>query len=125
MTGVQTCALPILNYAVDSMPEDIRERATSVLELTRQSINRESFLQRLIQGLDRCYGELEQAGFDSLAPRWQAYFGWRGRRVRVEVLGQVLTGRAKGIDREGALLIVDDHGAEQRIIAGDVTLLES
>lgn len=114
-----------LNYSVDSMPKEIRERATSVLELTRQNIDRESFLQRLIQGLDRCYGELEQAGFDALATRWEAYFGWRGRRVRVELLDQIMSGRAKGIDRDGALIIVDDHGAEQRVIAGDVIPLEN
>jgi BirA family biotin operon repressor/biotin-[acetyl-CoA-carboxylase] ligase len=114
-----------LNYSINSMPEEIRERATSVLELTRQNISRESFLQRLIQGLDRCYGELEQAGFAALAARWEAYFGWRGRRVRVELLDQVLTGRAKGIDRDGALVIINDHGALQRVIAGDVILLES
>jgi BirA family biotin operon repressor/biotin-[acetyl-CoA-carboxylase] ligase len=114
-----------LNYAIDSMPEEIRERATSVLELTRQNIDRESFLQRLIQGLDRCYGELEEGGFDVLAPRWEGYFGWRGRRVRVELFDQIMSGRAKGIDRDGALIIVDDHGAEQKVIAGDVIPLEN
>jgi BirA family biotin operon repressor/biotin-[acetyl-CoA-carboxylase] ligase len=114
-----------VNYSIDAMPEPIRERATSILELTQQNVSRESFLRRLIQGLDRCYGELERSGFDALAQRWQAYFGWRGRRVRVGLLDQVSSGCAKGIDRDGALLIVDDDGVEQRVVAGDVTLLES
>jgi BirA family biotin operon repressor/biotin-[acetyl-CoA-carboxylase] ligase len=114
-----------VNYSIDAMPEPIRERATSILELTQQNVSRESLLRRLIQGLDRCYGELERSGFDALAQRWQAYFGWRGRRVQVGLLGQVSSGCAKGIDRDGALLIVDDDGVEQRVVAGDVTLLES
>ena len=114
-----------LNYACSAMPEEIRRRATSVLEAAGRPVQRESFLQRLIQGVERCYGELEQAGFDAMAARWESYFAWRGRRVRVELLDQVTTGTATGIDRDGALVIVDDHGAPQRILAGDVILAEN
>ena len=114
-----------LNYACSAMPEEIRRRATSVLEAGGRPVQRESFLQRLIQGVERCYGELEQAGFDALAARWESYFAWRGRRVRVELLDQVTTGTANGIDRDGALVIVDDHGVPQRILAGDVILAEN
>ena len=114
-----------LNYACSAMPEEIRGRATSVLEAGGRPVQRESFLQRLIQGVERCYGELEQAGFDALAARWESYFAWRGRRVRVELLDQVTTGTARGIDRDGALVIVDDGGIAHRILAGDVILVEN
>jgi BirA family transcriptional regulator, biotin operon repressor / biotin---[acetyl-CoA-carboxylase] ligase len=109
-----------LNFPVEIMPEAIRRRATSVLALTGQSVSRESFLRRLIQDLDRCYGVLEASGFDAIAARWAARFELRGRRVRVELLGQEIIGRAKGIDAEGALLVEDESGALQRIIAGDI-----
>jgi biotin-(acetyl-CoA carboxylase) ligase len=36
-------------------------------------------------------------------------------------LDQVAFGIAKGIDHDGALLLEDDHGRLQRVIAGDVT----
>ena len=114
-----------LNYACAAMPEEIRRRATSVLEAAGRPVQRESFLQRLIQGVERCYGELEQAGFDALAARWESYFTWRGRRLRVELLDQVTTGTATGIDRDGALVIIDDGGIAQRILAGDVILAEN
>lgn len=114
-----------LNYRVAAMPDEIRAHATSIAELTGKSVQRESFLRRLIQGLDRCYGELEESGFAVLAPRWEAHFGLRGRRVRVELLDQIVTGRAIGIDKDGALLVEDEHGAIKRVIAGDVIPLES
>jgi biotin-(acetyl-CoA carboxylase) ligase len=41
--------------------------------------------------------------------------------VRVELLDQVVFGTAKGIDHDGALLLEDDYGGLQRVIAGDVT----
>jgi BirA family biotin operon repressor/biotin-[acetyl-CoA-carboxylase] ligase len=110
-----------VNYPVDLMPEEIRQRATSVLVERQNKVSREDLLWRLIQDLDRCYGELEANGFAPLAPRWEAYFGWRGQRMRVELMDQVAFGIAKGIDHDGALLLEDDHGRLQRVIAGDVT----
>jgi BirA family biotin operon repressor/biotin-[acetyl-CoA-carboxylase] ligase len=109
-----------LNYAVELMPEEIRDRATSIAHLTGKPVHRESFLRRLIQDLDRCYGELEQSGFAALARRWQAHFSLRDQRVRVELLDQAITGWARGIDRDGALLVEDDNRALKRVIAGDV-----
>lgn len=110
-----------VNYPVDLMPEEIRQRATSVLVERQNKVSREDLLWRLIQDLDRCYGELEVNGFAPLAPRWEAYFGWRGQRMRIELLDQVAFGTARGIDHDGALLLEDDHGRLQRVIAGDVT----
>ncbi len=110
-----------VNYPVDLMPEEIRQRATSVLVERQNKVSREDLMGRLIQDLDRCYGEFEENGFAPLAPRWEAYFGWRGQRVRIELLDQVVVGIAKGIDHDGALLLEDDHGGLQRVIAGDVT----
>jgi len=110
-----------VNYPVDLMPEEIRQRATSVLVERQSKVSREDLLWRLIQDLDRCYGEFEVNGFAPLAPRWEAYFGWRGQRMRIELLDQVAFGIARGIDHDGALLLEDDDGRLQRVIAGDVT----
>ena len=113
-----------LNYPVTSMPEVIRERATSIVGLTEKNVSREAFMRRLIQDLDRCYGELEEVGFDSLAARWEALFGLRGKRVRVEMGDQIIIGTARGIDRDGALILEDERGERQRIVAGDVVPVE-
>jgi BirA family biotin operon repressor/biotin-[acetyl-CoA-carboxylase] ligase len=113
-----------LNYPLALMPEVIRERATSVLILTKNYVSREAFVRRLIQDLDRCYGELEEDGFDSLATRWEALFGLRGKKVRVEMSDGIMIGTAKGIDRDGALILEGEEGKCRRIIAGDVVPAE-
>jgi BirA family transcriptional regulator, biotin operon repressor / biotin---[acetyl-CoA-carboxylase] ligase len=121
--GVEFVILGIgvnVNYPLDLMPGEIRQRATSIAIICRNKISREDFLRRLIQHLDRCYGEIEENGFAPLAPRWEAYFGLRGQRVRIELLDEVMFGTAKGIDQDGALLLEDDHCELQRVIAGDV-----
>jgi BirA family biotin operon repressor/biotin-[acetyl-CoA-carboxylase] ligase len=114
-----------VNYQVASMPPEIRQRATSVADLTGSPIDRESVTVRLIHNLDRCYGELDEYGFEALRSRWDAFFGLRGRRVRIENHEDVVIGRALGIDRNGALVVEDDFGRRQNIYAGDIIPLES
>jgi BirA family biotin operon repressor/biotin-[acetyl-CoA-carboxylase] ligase len=114
-----------VNYRRDAMPKELRERAISLADAIGENVPRESVFARLIHDLDRCYGELEEAGFESLRPRWKAYFGLRGRRVRVEHNGQTILGRAIDIDSEGALIVEDDRGESRTIVAGDVIPVES
>jgi len=109
-----------INYPVESMPDAIRKRATSMISLAGASVSRENVARRLIQDLDRCYGELEEAGFQALAARWQTRFGLRGKKVRVEMTDRIIIGTARGIDRDGALLLEDSRGELQRVVAGDV-----
>jgi BirA family transcriptional regulator, biotin operon repressor / biotin---[acetyl-CoA-carboxylase] ligase len=114
-----------VNYGVDAMPEELRRRATSMADLTGKTVSRETILARLIQDMDRCYSELEESGFESLKPRWELHFALRGRRIRADLDGQTVIGRAHGIDREGALIVEDERGQRRRIVAGDVVPLES
>jgi BirA family biotin operon repressor/biotin-[acetyl-CoA-carboxylase] ligase len=109
-----------INYPVESMPDAIRKRATSIISLAGASVAREDVVRRLIQALDRCYGELEETGFQTLAPRWEARFRLRGKKVRVEMTDRIISGTARGIDRDGALLLEDSRGDLQRVVAGDV-----
>jgi BirA family biotin operon repressor/biotin-[acetyl-CoA-carboxylase] ligase len=112
-----------INFPVEAMPPEIRDRATSLAALTGTAISREEFLQRLIHHLDRCYGILEADGFAALAPEWDSRFDLRGRRVHVEMVDRRIVGRAVGLDRDGALIVETDSGKE-RIVAGDVIPLE-
>lgn len=112
-----------LNFPQALMPEAISRRATSLIECAGQTVSREAFLGRLIQDLDRCYGILEEQGFDAIAPQWEARFGFRGQRVRVETGDERISGIAKGIDKEGALIVQGEGGRYHRILAGDVISL--
>ena len=113
-----------LNLPAELLPEAIRERATSLLILTKTPVDRTSFASQLIQSLDRCYGELEEKGFPWIARRWESFFDLRGQRVEVGMADQRLSGIARGIDGDGALILEEDCGTLQRIIAGEVNPVE-
>ena len=110
-----------VNFPKNQMEDAIRGRATSLMEVEQKFVSREQFLRRLIQALDRCYGILQESGFGAVAPRWEAYFGQRGQKVKVELEDGVLIGKAKGIDEDGALIVQTSDGVWRRIVAGDVT----
>jgi biotin-(acetyl-CoA carboxylase) ligase len=59
-----------------------------------------------------------------LALRWEGFFGLRGKGVRVEMTDHTMIGTAKGIDRDGTLIVEDNRGERHRIVAGDVFPLE-
>ncbi len=114
-----------VNYRRDAMPPELRDRATSLADVAGKTLSRESVLARLIHDLDRGYGELDDAGFDALRPRWERCFALRGRLVRAELGGRTVVGRAAGIDPEGGLIVEDGRGQRFTIVAGDVIPLES
>lgn len=109
-----------LNFPHALMPDVIRQHATSLMECAGKTVSREAFLGRLIHDLDRCYGILGEAGFDAIAPQWEARFNFHGRRVRVEMGDEALAGVARGIDRDGALIVEGEGGQCHRVVAGDV-----
>jgi BirA family biotin operon repressor/biotin-[acetyl-CoA-carboxylase] ligase len=95
------------------------------MTLSGAPVDRTALALQLIQNLDRCYGELEREGFAPMAERWAGFFRLQGKRVKVEMMEQAVQGKAIGIDGDGALVLEDERGALQRIIAGDVIPLES
>ena len=42
-----------------------------------------------------------------------------------DVGGREVAGRVTGVDDDGALRLVDDHGVEQRVVAGEVAIAEA
>ncbi len=110
-----------VNYPVDLMPEEIRQRATSVFRLCRKQSQPR-----------RCSAEIDSRPRPVL---WRTRGKWLCRRWRLvgrltlacEGNGCALSywirlcsEQPKASIKTGALLLEDDHGELQRVIAGDV-----
>ena len=61
-------------------------------------------------------------GFAPLVTRWNALSSYSGRRVRVGSANDYIEGRMVSVDDVGALLIIDDHGAEHRFADSNVSV---
>ena len=63
----------------------------------------------------------EQSGFAAFRGAWLALDALAGREAHVSVGGQVISGIAKGLDTDGALLL-DNAGRLTRIVSGEASL---
>jgi len=111
-----------VNIAPEDFPEELREIATSLMQMKGAPLPRVAFLQELLRALDALYAEVQHAGFAPVLAAWRSYAMTLGRPVRViAVAGETFDGVAADIDEEGALLI-DTASGRRRVLAGDVSI---
>lgn len=110
-----------LNLAADELPDELRDRATSVLIETGRRCDRVELAAALFSRLDNRYMEFEARGFEAIRALWERYSALTGKRVTVVNGDAREAGIVEGIDSSGALML-DTGAATKRILAGDVTL---
>lgn len=113
-----------LNVDPATFPAEFRERATSLAAASGRPVDRVAFTQRLFGTLERVLDLHASQGFAGVRPRFEAWFRMLARPVRVlEPAGGTLEGVVAGVDPDGALRLRLAGGREQRVLAGEVTLL--
>lgn len=95
-----------VNLRTDAFPEDLRQTATSLYEISKVFIDRSSLITQLLLELERGLEALRTDGPDHLRRAYVARCGTLGRRIRV-LLGQdqELQGTAESIGIDGALQV--------------------
>jgi BirA family transcriptional regulator, biotin operon repressor / biotin---[acetyl-CoA-carboxylase] ligase len=112
-----------INMQREQFPGTMRHPATSLFLETGKPVNRVDFTRALLEALDLLYGAYLDHGYGPVREEWLARCNFLGSRVRISFLDNELTGTAKGIDEEGALLVERPDGRVERVLAGDVTIL--
>ncbi|EKU71880.1 biotin--[acetyl-CoA-carboxylase] ligase [Selenomonas sp. F0473] len=111
-----------VNIAAEDFPEELRDIATSLMQMKGEPLPRVAFLQELLRAIDALYAEVQREGFAPVLAAWRTYAVTLGRPVRViGTAGDHFDGVAADIDEEGALLI-DTPSGRKRVLAGDVSI---
>lgn len=97
-----------VNWRASEMPAEIRQRATSLLELSAGPVDRVELLRRVLDALGAQVTALER-GTTPLV-RLRTTFWLEGRQVEVDTGTGTISGRAAGIADDGALLLDADLG---------------
>ena len=115
-----------LNAQRDAFPEELREKASSLLLLTGESVERSIFAARLLTHLEQFYLLWLQEGFVVLRSAWERYASdLIGKQIAVAASEGTMSGTVLGLDTDGALLIREQSThAPRRIVAGDVTVID-
>ena len=95
-----------VNLPQELFPDDLRQTAASLCEITRKPIDRNRLLAQLLIELEQGLDELRSHGSDQLRQAYIARCHTLGRRVRL-LLGaeQELRGTAESISTDGALQV--------------------
>ena len=112
-----------LNAPAEAFPPELCATATSVLIATGTRVDRVAFTAALCGEIEDVYDRVVREGFAALASEWNGLSCLTGQRVTVDCAGRRSSGTVKGLDECGRL-VLDGPGGEQRIVAGDVTVVD-
>lgn len=111
-----------VNQDLLDFPEDIRHKATSIKINTGKNVNRNELLRKIIEEMEKIYFVYKEEGFEKILKLWEENNITLGKRVKAITFDSEIIGFAEKIDKEGYLIIIDDEGKENKIVAGDVSL---
>jgi BirA family biotin operon repressor/biotin-[acetyl-CoA-carboxylase] ligase len=112
-----------LNMTADQFPQDLRCPATSLLLEGGQPVSRRQFTQSLLQSIDSLYTSYLKNGFGPLKTEWERRCNVINQWVEVDCQSHKQVGQVSGVDETGALLLSLSGGVTQRVLAGDIRLL--
>ena len=97
-----------VNWSEGDMPQEVRDRATSLMELAGHPIDRVALLSAMLAALDGALAALE--GNESPVARLAKVSALDGRHVTVDLGSDRLLGVAAGVSEQGLLLLDTDAG---------------
>ena len=122
-----------INAPLASFPEELQDRASSLFLMRGEPVDRAAFAVSLLTHLEKLYVLWLEKGFPVVGAAWEGYASeLLGKSITVTAPEGIISGTARGIDRDGALLletVLPEGQARpsprvQRILAGDVTVVD-
>jgi BirA family biotin operon repressor/biotin-[acetyl-CoA-carboxylase] ligase len=110
-----------LNLAADELPDELRDKATSVRIATGRRCDRIALAAALFDRLNSRYMEAEAKGFAAMRDEYERHSALTGMRVTVLNGASRISGRVAGVDGDGALMLETDAGSA-RVMAGEVSI---
>jgi len=122
--GIQSLILGVgINVNQDSFPEDIADKATSLMKEAGHYIDSEEVMKNFAESLEHYYDIFVESGDMSvLLEEYNSKLINRDAEVKVLDPSEDITGLALGIDNEGKLIVRTDDGVEHHIYAGEVSV---
>jgi BirA family transcriptional regulator, biotin operon repressor / biotin---[acetyl-CoA-carboxylase] ligase len=111
-----------VNQDANEFPAELRKIATSLKIESGESISRAALAVAILRELDEEYARVCARKFSEIADEWEEHCGTIGKDVTVQIGDRKIRGRAESLDDDGSLVLRTEHGRQQRITGGDVTI---
>ncbi len=108
-----------INVNIESIPEEIKDSATSIYLELKQKIDRAQLLVNILYYLENLIQLIESNKKEKIIELWKKYDTTIGKKVLVISSNGNMEGVAKDIDEDGFLLIETPSGDIKRVITAD------
>ncbi|VAW98545.1 Biotin operon repressor / Biotin--protein ligase [hydrothermal vent metagenome] len=105
----------------DSAANEIDQPWIAYQSLTRNPVSRNQLAAEFLSNVLRALQEFEQNGLEPFRERWQQRDCYMNSKVNLQLGDREITGIARGIDQQGALLL-ETQGQVQRYYSGEIRL---
>jgi BirA family biotin operon repressor/biotin-[acetyl-CoA-carboxylase] ligase len=112
-----------VNSEAADFPAELREIATSVWAETGEKFSRTEIIIEILTELEGWYKRFIKEGRLPVLEEWKRLSSTLGKKVRVVLGTETISGIAETIDAEGMLMVRLRSGETRRVSAGDVTEL--
>ncbi len=123
--GIQYLVIGIginVNIPLGKFSLELQDRASSLLQVSGQLVDRTALLQALLQELELAYLQLNCGQFELVLTDWREASVTLGQEVQVEDASELYLGTALDIDEQGALLLRLQNGEAVKVLSGDISV---
>lgn len=110
-----------MNINMDDEVEGIGQPWVGLNKITNRYVSRNSVASCILDSLLKTAVEYQNGGLESFVDDWHAADAYSSQAVVIQQPGGNISGTARGIDNEGAIIIETTDGL-QRFHSGDVSL---
>lgn len=110
------------NLLPEDYPEELKDRATSLLIESGAKVDRAGLIAELLYQLEELYTLYMEQGFAPIRTLWEASSATIGREVRMIAHGGTYEGTAVGLDDWGGLVIRQADGSLRTVYTADTEL---
>jgi len=108
---------------INTKKEVLPEGASSLMAEKGEGISRLEFVRALLLSIDKYYKIFNSGRIADIIEEYKRLSAVLDRRVRINYHNRLISGHVLDVDTEGALILRMDSGLNERILAGDVTIL--
>lgn len=94
--------------------------ATSLNLEIGQNVNKQDFINKLIESFFADYDEFLSKGFNFIRSDYERFAMFLNKNIKVSVFNIIKSGYSKGIDDDGTLLLLSDEGTIEKINMGEI-----
>jgi len=108
---------------INTKKEELPKDATSIMEASGKELSRVEVVRGIFKNMDKYYKLFNSGHISGIIKEYKEFSNFLGTRVRVTYHDTKIEGYAADVDEDGALILRMDSGLNERILAGDVSML--